>query len=71
MGPLVAGLLWGVAPTLVMLLRPLWLLRRVHHLPDLYDFIGSNLAGYGLFVFPVTGALLIAAGLTGRWRRRL
>ena len=70
LGPLVAGLLWGVAPTVVMLLRPLWFVRRVHHLPDFYDFVGSSLASYGLFVFPATGAMLIASGLGGRWRRR-
>jgi hypothetical protein len=70
LGPLLAGLVWGVAPTVIVLVRPLALLRQSRHLPDLYPLIGTNLATTGIVVFPVAGALLIGAGFAGRWRRR-
>ena len=52
LGPLVAGLLWGALPTVVTLLRPLWIPKRLVDLPDIYDFIGFQLSESGLFVYP-------------------
>ena len=70
LGPLIAGLAFGVLPTAVALIRPLWMPGRIDDLPDLYDHIGAGLTGAQMIVFPITAALLVGLGLTGRWRAR-
>jgi xanthine/uracil permease len=68
LGPLLAGILWGAIPTLWILVdfRSFW--ERSNDLPDVWDH--TFWFSYAPIMFPITGALLVGAGLAGRWSSR-
>jgi hypothetical protein len=68
LGPLVAGLVWGAAPAVGFALVPLEMTRRMADLPNLYDNFLEGLSGPASILFAVLGAVLVGAGLFGRWR---
>lgn len=68
-GPLVAGIVWGVIPTLVMLLRPMELWHAVDDVPHIYKSQGLFVVSAANFVFPMLAALLIGAAVSARWKR--
>jgi hypothetical protein len=68
LGPLLAGLVWGAAPAVGFALVPVTTARRMVDLPDPYDQFLFGLTAQSM-VFPAVGAVLIGAGLLGRWRR--
>lgn len=68
LGPLVAGLLWGVAPAVLFAEVPFSTAKRMLDIADPYDrFTFGLISQSGVFV--VVGALLVGVGLFGRWRR--
>lgn len=67
LGPLVAGLLWGVLPSIGFALVPADMIQRIADLPDPYADFLTGLGGSPA-VFPVLAGLLVGLGLFGRWR---
>ena len=69
MGPLVAGLVWGVAPAAWVILDYPSYVSRLNDLPEFWNNTGFGLATIGIAVFPVAAGLLVGLGLAGKWRR--
>lgn len=67
LGPLLAGLVWGVLPAVGFALVPAEMNQRIADLPDPYADFLTGLGGSPA-VFPVVGGLLVGLGLFGRWR---
>jgi len=65
LGPVVAGLLYGVAPFLWFHLDLSSFYSRSRDLPSTHLWFGA-----AAYEFPLVAALLIGAGLAGRWARR-
>ncbi|KHL18891.1 hypothetical protein CLV56_1322 [Mumia flava] len=61
--PAVAGMLYGVVPSLVLVVAdPRWLFEQITRLPEpLYDFPFVNVVYYGFVVYPLLAALLLGA----------
>ena len=68
LGPLVAGLVWGAAPTVWVLLDFASYNETVGDLPNLYDDFGFGLFAAGFLVFPAVAGLLLGTAVAGRWR---
>jgi hypothetical protein len=68
LGPLVAGLVWGAAPTVWVMLDYASYTQRVKDIPNFYDDLGLGLYTAGFALFPAVAGLLIGAALAGRWR---
>ncbi len=65
LGPLLAGLVWGGLPFLWVLLDLSSFLRMARDLPGTYFWFSVP-----TYLFPLVGALLVGAGVAGRWRGR-
>lgn len=70
LGPLLAGLVWGVLPAVGYALVPAEMNQRIADLPDPYADFLTGLGGSPA-VFPVLGGLLVGIGVFGRWRGTL
>ncbi len=73
LGPLLAGLVYGGIPTVLVLVDPARILAAPSQVPgalDLYEGIGTGLVTSASVAFPLLAALLVGAGLGGRWWRR-
>ena len=70
LGPLLAGLVFGGVPAVLALFAPGRLFGLVRDLPQPYDQAGNGLVLAAAVLFPVLTALLVGAGLGGRWVRR-
>ncbi len=68
-GPLLAGLVLGVAPTVWVFLDFGSFVRRLDDVPEVWDNTTFGLSVVSFAVFPIVGGLLIGAALAGRWRR--
>lgn len=68
LGPLLAGVVWGVVPGALLLLVPRTFLDIVRKLPEFPDGHSFWFTYTGFALFPVLAALLIGGGLAGRWR---
>jgi hypothetical protein len=68
LGALLAGLVWGAAPTLWVMLDYPSYVQRVGDIPNLYDGLGSGLYTAGFALFPAVTGLLLGAAVAGRWR---
>lgn len=68
LGPLVAGLVWGAAPAVWVMLDFASYAERVRDLPNLYDDFGLGLFTAGFALFPAVAGLLLGAAVAGRWR---
>ena len=68
MGPLVAGLVWGAAPTVWVMLDYTSYAERVQDIPNFYDDLGLGLYTAGFTLFPAVAGLLLGAAVAGRWR---
>ena len=68
LGPLVAGLVWGAAPTVWVMLDFASYAERVRDLPNPYDDFGLGLFTAGFALFPAVAGLLLGAAVAGRWR---
>lgn len=74
LGPLIAGLIWGVAPFVLALVDPGRLSEWAQNVQDkvkIYDAQGLYLAGTPLLIFPAVAGLMLGAAFVGRWRGRL
>lgn len=70
LGPLLAGIVWGVLPAVGFALVPAQMARRMSELADPYaGFLVGLIDSSAVFV--VLGGLLVGAGLFGRWRGTL
>lgn len=69
LGPLLAGLLWGIGPAAWMLLDYSAYVEAVRDIPDPYDSFGLALLTTGWGLFPAVAGLLLGAAVAGRWRR--
>lgn len=70
LGPLLAGIVWGVLPAVGFALVPATMGRRMADLADPYaDFLLGLVASSE--VFPLLGGLLVGIGLVGRWRGKV
>jgi hypothetical protein len=65
LGPVAAGILWGVVPGLWVLVdvQSFWEVTR--ELPEVWDH--PFWFGYAPFMLPLAGVLLVGAGVAGRW----
>jgi hypothetical protein len=68
LGALLAGLVWGAAPTLWVMLDYPSYVQRVGDIPNVYDGLGSGLYTAGFALFPAVTGLLLGAAVAGRWR---
>ena len=66
LGPVLAGAVWGVVPALAHELTPDLFLEISGQFDEIY---GDWVVEFGLAVFPLVAALLIGAGIAGRWSR--
>ncbi len=69
LGPLLAGLVWGVGPLVWVMLDFPSFVDRLNDLPEFYDNTGFGLYAVGFAVFPAVAGLLIGTAIAGRWRR--
>lgn len=73
LGPLLAGLVYGGIPAVLVVADPARIFAAPSQVPgvfNLYEGIGMGLVGSASVTFPLLAALLIGAGFGGRWRRR-
>ena len=68
LGPLVAGLVWGAAPAVWVMLDYASYTETVRDLPNLYDDFGLGLVTAGFALFPAVAGLLLGTAVAGRWR---
>ena len=68
LGPLVAALVWGAAPTVWVMLDFASYAEMVQDLPNLYDDFGLGLFTTGFALFPAVAGLLLVTAVAGRWR---
>ena len=68
LGPLVAGLVWGAAPAVWVMLEYTSYTETVGDLPNLYDDFGLGLVTAGFALFPAVAGLLLGTAVAGRWR---
>jgi hypothetical protein len=66
LGPVLAGLVWGVVPFV-------WFLADIESFFDFSQDLPSTYLWFRSpsYVFPLVAAMLVGAGLAGRWRGRL
>jgi hypothetical protein len=69
MGPLLAALVWGAAPSAWVILDYPSFIQRLNDLPAVWDHIGFGLAPVAFAVFPIVTGLLLGGAIAGRWRR--
>ena len=71
LGPLLAALVWGAAPTAWVLLDYASYRSRLNDLPELFHgaHTGFGLYSIGFAVFPAVTGLLLGVAVAGRWRR--
>ncbi len=69
LGPLLAGLVLGVAPTVWVFLDFGSFVRRLDDVPEMWDNTTFGLSVVSFAVFPTVAGLLLGAALAGRWRR--
>jgi hypothetical protein len=69
LGPLLAGLVLGVAPTVWVFLDFASFIHRLDDVPEAWDNTTFGLSFVSFAVFPAVGGLLLGAALAGRWRR--
>lgn len=70
LGPLLAGIVWGVLPAVGFALIPATMIRRMAEVADPYAQFLFGLVETSA-VFPVVGGLLVGVGLFGRWRGKV
>lgn len=70
LGPFLAGLVWGLAPWVLVTFFPERVLAWLGRLPDLYDRIGTSAPYYGFGVYAAVAALLVGTGCAAAWHRR-
>lgn len=68
LGPLVAGLVWGAAPAVWVILDFASYAERLLDLPNVYDDLGLGLFTAGFALFPAVTGLLLGTAVAGRWR---
>lgn len=68
LGPLLAGIVWGVLPTVWVILDYGSFVSRLNDLPETYDFTGFGLASVCFALFPAVAGLLVGTAVAGRWR---
>jgi hypothetical protein len=69
LGPLVAGLVLGAAPSAWVFLDFGSFVHRLDDLPEAWDNTTFGISFVSFAVFPSVAGLLIGAALAGRWRR--
>ena len=69
LGPLVAGLILGAAPSVWVFLDFGSFVHRLDDLPEAWDNTTFGLSFVSFAVFPAVAGLLLGAALAGRWRR--
>lgn len=70
-GPLLTGLVLGVAPTAWVLLDFSSYVHRLDDVPEIWNHTTFGLSYAGFAVFPAVAGLLLGAAVAGRWRRPL
>ncbi|KAA1426052.1 hypothetical protein [Nocardioides antri] len=68
LGPLLAGLVWGVVPAVWVYADAIGFYEVVLELPTVWDH--SNWFGVASYLFPLVAALLLGAAVAGRWAGR-
>jgi hypothetical protein len=69
LGPLLAGLVLGVAPAAWVFLDFASYVRRLDDVPEMWEHTTFGMSYVAFAVYPVVGGLLLGAALAGRWRR--
>ncbi len=69
LGPLVAALVWGAAPTAWVIVDFASFAERIRDLPEAYDNLGFGIVYICFALFPAVGGLLLGGAVAGRWRR--
>lgn len=69
-GPIVAGVVWALAPWVLLTFFTDRAVRALDDLPYMYDDQGVNSFSYGFASYAVVAALLIGSGCAVAWRRR-
>jgi hypothetical protein len=69
LGPLLTGLVLGVAPAAWVLLDFTSYVHRLDDVPEMWDRTTFGLSYAGFAVYPVVAGLLLGAAIAGRWRR--
>jgi hypothetical protein len=69
LGPLVAGLVLGAAPSVWVFLDFGSFVHRLDDVPEAWDNTTFGLSFVSFAVFPIVAGLLLGAALAGRWRR--
>jgi hypothetical protein len=69
LGPLLAGLVLGVAPSVWVYLDYGSYVRRLDDFPELWDNTTFGLSGLAFAIFPAVAGLMLGAAAAGRWRR--
>lgn len=69
LGPLLAGLVLGVAPSAWVFLDFASYVKRLDDVPEMWHNTTFGLSSVAFAVFPVVAGLLLGSALAGRWRR--
>jgi hypothetical protein len=69
LGPLVAALILGAAPSAWVFLDFGSFVRRLDDVPEIWDNTTFGLSYLSFGIFPAVGGLLLGAAIAGRWRR--
>jgi hypothetical protein len=69
LGPLLTGLVLGVAPAAWVLLDFSSYVHRLDDVPELWDRTTFGLSYAGFAIYPAVAGLLLGAAIAGRWRR--
>ena len=69
LGPLLAGLVLGVAPAVWVYLDYDSYVSRLNDFPEIWDNTTFGLSGLSFAVFPAVAGLMLGAAAAGRWRR--
>jgi hypothetical protein len=69
LGPLVAGLILGAAPSAWVFLDFGSFVRRLDDVPEAWDMTTFGLSSVSLAIFPAVAGVMLGAAVAGRWRR--
>jgi len=69
LGPLLAGLVLGAAPSAWVFIDFGSFVRRLDDVPEMWDNTTFGLSFISFAVFPAVAGLLLGAAVAGRWRR--